>query len=75
MAAIDDAIRVHQSLANQQDRKFAGGASAPANGVASLSMTFQIGTKVLDYVTGHTGVVIDGKRENVIIPAASQPGD
>ena len=75
MAAIDDAIRVHAALASQQDKKLAAGSSAPPGGVVSLLTTFQIGDTVLDLVTGQQGVVIDGKRENVIIPAAGQAGN
>lgn len=70
MAAIDDAVRVHQNLALQQDKQLASAAAPFAAGVPSLHLTFQRGAKVLDLVTGKTGVVIDGYRENVIVPAA-----
>lgn len=43
-------------------------------GPRTLLLTFAPGTRVLDLVTGETGVVIDGKRENVLIPPASVAG-
>jgi hypothetical protein len=75
MAAIDDAIRVHTSLAQQQDKKFVGAAAKLAGGPPALQMTFQPRTKVLDLVTGQIGVVIDGYRQNVLTPAANSDRD
>lgn len=43
-------------------------------GPRTLLLTFAPGTRVLDLVTGETGVVIDGKRENVLLPAANGSG-
>lgn len=40
-------------------------------GPRTLLLTFALGTRVLDLVTGETGVVVDGKRENVLVPTAS----
>jgi hypothetical protein len=75
MAAIDNAIREFSALAKQQDTKFATATAPPPGGLSSLVMTYQIGTPVLDLVTGLQGVVVDGKRENVIIPPAPEPGN
>lgn len=75
MAAIDNAIRELNALAKQQDTSFAAATAPPAGVVTDLAMTFQKGTNVLDLVTGQMGVVIDGKRENVIISPATQPGN
>lgn len=75
MAAIDDAIREFGAKAKQQDAALASGAAQPAAAVVSRWMTIPIDTPVLDLVTGQQGVVIGGKRENVIIPPASQSGD
>lgn len=70
MAALDDQIREMSALAKQRDAKFAAAAAPAPGGSKSLTMTFPIGTRVLDLITGEEGVVIDGKRENVVIPIA-----
>lgn len=70
MAAIDDSIREFSALTKQQAATFATSSAAVPGGPRNLSMTFPIGTSVLDLVTGEKGVVIDGKRENIIIPLA-----
>jgi hypothetical protein len=70
MAAIDDAIREFNALAKQQDGALATAAAPVDGGSRNLSMTYAIGTRVLDLVSGENGTVIDGKRENVIIPPA-----
>lgn len=74
MAAIDDTIREFTAKGKQVDTQLAGAAAPVPRGVISLSMSFQIGTPVLDLVSGLKGVVVDGKRENVIIPAAANNG-
>ena len=70
MAEIDDQIRAIAALGAQRDRAFTPPATPLATTVRSVGMTYPIGAKVLDLVTGLEGTVIDGKRENVIIPAA-----
>lgn len=70
MSAIDDSIREYAALAKHLDAQFAAAAAPVAGGVRNLSMSLPIGTRVLDLVTGVKGTVIDGKRENVIIPLA-----
>lgn len=74
MAAIDDLLRDTATLAKRRDAAFAAGATPPAGGSKSLVMALPIGTRVLDLVTGEEGVIVDGKRENVVIPIAGQPG-
>jgi hypothetical protein len=39
-----------------------------------LSMTFPIGTAVIDLVTGQKGTVIDGERANTILPSTANAG-
>lgn len=70
MAAIDDTLREIATMAKQQDAKTAAATAPPAGGIKSLVMSLPIGTNVLDLVTGEQGVIVDGKRENVIIPLA-----
>jgi hypothetical protein len=70
MAAIDDAIRELNALGKRQDAALATSAAPVDGGARYLSMTYAIGTRVLDLVSGENGTVIDGKRENVIIPPA-----
>lgn len=70
MAKLDDLIRETQALAKQQDAAFTAAAAPVAGGARSLSMSYPIGSRVLDLVTGVQGVVVNGKRENVIISPA-----
>lgn len=74
MAGMDELLRELTTSAKQRDSAFAAAAAPPAGGMKSRLMAIAIGTRVLDTITGEEGVVIDGKRENVVIPIASQPG-
>lgn len=71
---IDDLLRETATLARQRDAALAAAATPTPGGVKDLTMTLPIGTRVLDLISGETGVIIDGKRENVVIPIAVQPG-
>lgn len=47
--------------------------AAPARGAASPLLTsagFMLGDRVFDTVSGQEGVVVDGTRENVLVPTA-----
>lgn len=70
MAAIDDSIREFTALARQHQAAIAASSAAVPGGPHNLSMSIAIGTRVLDLVSGESGTVINGKRENVIIPTA-----
>lgn len=70
MAAIDDAIREYSALAKLHQTALTTSSAAVPGGPHNLSMTWNIGARVLDLVSGESGTVIDGKRENVIIPSA-----
>lgn len=61
-------------MAKQRDAAFAAAVAPPQGGVKASVMSLPIGTKVLDLITGETGVIVDGKRENVIIPTARVTG-
>jgi hypothetical protein len=74
MPAIDDVLRETATLARQRDAAFSSAATLQPGGVKALSMALPIGTRVLDLITGEEGVIVDGKRENVLIPIASKPG-
>jgi hypothetical protein len=67
-------LRELQALAKQRDTSFAAGAAPVPGGSLNLSISFPIGTRVLDLVTGENGTVVNGKRENVIISPASNAG-
>jgi hypothetical protein len=71
---LDNLIREVSSLAQQQDAAFAAAAAPMPAGAIEKAIAFPIGTAVLDLVTGQHGVVIDGKRENVLIPPAANNG-
>lgn len=72
MSVLDDQIRELKLLTVHRDNQLQTAAGPVAGGIKNLSLTFAIGSRVLDLVTGAQGVVQDGKRENVIIPTASQ---
>lgn len=66
----DATIMRINSLGAAADKQLAAAAAALPGGVRNLSMTYAIGTKVLDLVTGQNGVVIDGKRESITLPTS-----
>lgn len=74
MAAIDDILRETATLTKQRDGAFAAAAVQPAARVQSMLMALPLGTRVIDLVTGEEGVIVDGRRENVVVPASTQPG-
>lgn len=74
MAAIDDLLREVGTMGKQRDTALAAAATALPGAAKAMLMTFPIGTRVLDLISGEEGVVIDGKRENVVIPIAGKPG-
>lgn len=69
-----DILRHVAAAAKQQDAAAAVSLAQLAPASKRLSMTLPIGTAVLDLVTGEKGVVIDGKRTNVIVPPAESAG-
>jgi hypothetical protein len=70
MDAVANLIREVAAQSKQHDAELAAAAAPVAGGVATLLLRFPVYTKVLDLVTGEEGVVIGGKRENVVIPSA-----
>jgi len=74
MAAIDDILRDTATLAKQRDSAFTAAADGSVFDPKSRLMFWPIGTRVIDLVTGEEGVIVDGHRENVVIPLAGQPG-
>jgi hypothetical protein len=74
MPAIDDVAREVAALSKQRAATLQTAAAPVAGGRKNLSMSLPIGARVLDLVTGVEGTVIDGKRENVVIPPAGNAG-
>lgn len=74
MAVIDDLLRDTGTLAKQRDTAFAAATAATAGSTKSMLMALPIGTKVIDLITGEEGVIVDGHRENVVIPLATIAG-
>lgn len=70
MSNISDILRETSARAKAGDASFTAAAAPVPGGVKNLMLTYAIGTAVVDTVTGQNGVVVDGKRENIIIPAA-----
>lgn len=69
-----DIIRHAAAAAKQHDTGITAALAPLAPAAKRLSMTIPIGTAVLDLVTGEKGVVIDGKRTNVIVSPAANAG-
>ena len=61
--------RLRMSIGERQDR-IAESLRAISNAGALAGTGLQIGDRVYDTVSGLEGVVIDGARENVVLPAA-----
>lgn len=74
MAAIDDLLRETGTMGKQRDAALSAAATPTQGGIKDLLMSIPIGTRVLDLISGEEGVVIDGKRENVVIPIAGKSG-
>lgn len=74
MAAIDDLLRETATMAKARDNALTAAATPTPGGIKDLLMTYAIGTRVLDLTSGAEGVVIDGKRENVVISLTRQSG-
>lgn len=70
MAELDNTIRVIQSAASGRDKVARGATAKPEALTRSLTLTFAPGDRVLDLVTGQEGTIVDGQRQNVIVPAA-----
>lgn len=70
MEDIDRTIRIMQGLGKRQDATLTQTAGHVEGGSRNLSMSWAIGTRVFDLVTGQAGTVVNGKRESVIIPPA-----
>lgn len=74
MAAIDDTLRETATMAKQRDAALTA-AIAPMQGATkAMLMALPIGTRVIDLITGEEGVIVDGRRENVVIPIAAKSG-
>lgn len=74
MAVMDDWLRNNSTLARQRDATLTAAATALQGATKAMLMSVPIGTRVLDLITGEEGVVIDGRRENVVIPLTAKSG-
>lgn len=70
MAAFDDTMRKAAALGKQRDQDFQTAAAALPGFARSYGMSYPIGARVIDLVTGQTGTVTGGKRESITIPTA-----
>lgn len=70
MADLTNVLHNISTAAQQADAKLTAAAAPIVTGPHGLLLSFAQGTNVLDLVTGQNGVVIGGKRENVVIPSA-----
>lgn len=74
MSPIDDTLRKVQGMAKQHDAATAA-ATAQKPGLAhAMNLSYAPTSRVLDLVTGQQGTVIDGRRDNVVIPPARHAG-
>jgi hypothetical protein len=71
---MDEVLQNGATMCRQRDAVCAAATTSLQGGIKALVMSIPIGTRVLDLITGEEGVIIDGQRENVLIPIASKPG-
>ena len=71
---LNNLVREITAATQQRGADFAAAVGVPAPGGETKSMAIAIGTPVLDLVTGQTGVVVNGKRENIVVPPARYNG-
>jgi hypothetical protein len=74
MPAMDEVLQNGATMVKQRDAAFTVATTPLQGSLMALVMSIPIGTRVLDLITGEEGMVIDGRRENVLIPIASKPG-
>jgi septum formation inhibitor-activating ATPase MinD len=74
MASTNDLLAKQTLLTKQRTATVTAAAAPLLGGTRTLLLTFPLGTRVLDLVTGEEGTVVNGKRENVIIPPATNAG-
>lgn len=69
---MSDVPRVVRLLREGRDRRARELAPAPGApiGAGAIGLSFQPGDRVFDRVTGETGVVLGGQRENIITESA-----
>ena len=66
-------VREFAALVKQQSQNLAAAAALPATAGRTHGMSYKVGARVLDLITGEKGVVIDGYRSNeVVSPAPNQ---
>lgn len=68
MAALDDTLARTRQLASRRDAALTAAAVQQTASAKDRLVALPIGTRVLDLVTGHEGVVIDGQRHNIVVP-------
>lgn len=68
MAALDDTLAATAKLASTRDAALTTAVVQQQATSKDKLLALPSGTRVLDLVTGHEGVVIDGQRRNVVIP-------
>jgi hypothetical protein len=71
---LQDQIRELAALSSQQNKALAAGAPPHAPSGHTAAMSYPVGSRVLDLVTGQTGVVIDGFRRNVVVSSPANQG-
>lgn len=68
--SVDNKLRELAAAAKHYDQAFAAAAAPIDAGAIAKALTLPAGARVLDLVTGVKGTVVDGKRENVILPSS-----
>lgn len=70
MENLDNLLRELAAASTAQDQRFAAAAAHVSPAEIAKGLSWPIGARVLDLVTGVKGTVVDGKRENVVLPSA-----
>lgn len=70
----DKMLQELAAAAAHHQRTFAAAAAPIDPAHVAKALTWPIGTRVLDLVTGVKGVVVNGRRENVLLSSAGVDG-
>lgn len=69
LVRLQDRVRQNRTA---RERELETARGKPLSADSTLGRTFVAGDRVFDLVTGQEGTVIDGTRENVVVPAAAR---
>jgi hypothetical protein len=73
MPELGEALEQLGDFNRRAARSMARRCSGPGCVADDLGLAFRPGARVMDLVTGKEGVIVDGTRENIVVPVARGP--